>query len=350
MCGRTPLRQAGTLREGDMAIELVHSIATQIPKRTVVQFHWNGEPTMHPQLGTALSFYRHCITGMDTNGKLLMKRAHEIIGNIDTLTLSVIQDDPEGEEQWDIINQFLILKGDLRPEMVYRLLGNVDPEPWKKLPGRIATRILHAPEMSRDYEKPVTIPEMGICLDMLHTVAIDFQGNVHHCVRFDPQGLGRIGELTGPRKASLEEIVESIVQRPWHIHPRQAYIDRHIAGQRHMVPLCAGCDFYGVPTGRFEPYGRTTKSIEAQGAVEPRIHKAKLEIPSRPRFSISESAETPETGEVSESQEQDLEQATGEFDKLACEYCAQQGKEFIAKSPAGLASHIRMAHERRFRG
>jgi hypothetical protein len=236
-----------------MPIELVHKIASQVQPGTVTQLHNNGEPLLYPWLGRALDYFKHCVTGLNTNGILLLEKAGELIGNIDTLTISVIQDDePElAEQQKSNIKEFLKLKGDKRPNMVYRLLGNVDARKYQFYKGSIATRPLHSPQGSFDYEKDVTMPEMGICLDMLTSIAIDRYGRVSHCVRFDPDGLGIIGDIN---KASLHEIVNSIESQPWQKgkHLRQHYVNLHVAGRRNEVPLCANCHFYGVPTPRYK--------------------------------------------------------------------------------------------------
>jgi hypothetical protein len=252
---------------------MVHKIAQQVPPGTTVQFHWNGEPLLYPYFGQAVTAFKHCITGMDTNGKLLLEKSMEIIGLLDTLTLSVIEKDPEAEEQEEILLEFLELKGDKKPQMVYRLLGNVDIRPWEELclktGGKVATRILHDPLGSWGYEKDVNIPEMGICLDMLHSIAIDRHGNVCHCVRLDQDAVRRnetpssfIGHVNN---ATLEEIVNSKEEQQWHDHPRKRYIEHHVKGEREMVPLCRKCEFYGVPTPRpmtiKEKYKKPTTAV-----------------------------------------------------------------------------------------
>jgi Iron-sulfur cluster-binding domain len=239
---------------GDMGWDMVNHIARQIPPGVVVQLHNNGEPTLYPRLGGAIQAFKaqKATTSFNTNGKLLIEKASDIIGNLDTLALSVIQDDPEGEEQKAIFKEFLKLKGkDVRPWITIRALGEVDLRQWKWVEtqgyGKIATRPLHDPMGSRDYEKPATIPGIGICLDLLHHLAIDRYGNVSICVRFDPEGLGRCGHVDN---ASLEEIATSQQTRSWHKHPRQRWIELHKRGRRDEVPLCKTCDYWGVPRGR----------------------------------------------------------------------------------------------------
>ena len=62
---------------------------------------------------------------LNTNAKRLLKRADEIIGNLETLTISVVQDDPEQEEQYEIVRKFIERRGTRSPTLVYRLLGRI---------------------------------------------------------------------------------------------------------------------------------------------------------------------------------------------------------------------------------
>ncbi|MCP4597059.1 MAG: hypothetical protein GY843_11320 [Neptuniibacter sp.] len=222
-----------------MPLKLVRKITSQIPSGILIQFHNNGEPLMYPNLGTALAYFNQNIRCLNTNGKLLLEKADEIIGNLDTLTVSVIPNDPEGDEQYDIVKSFVKRKKSRRPYMVYRLLGGVErSDRWEELEGTVARRILHDPMGSRNYEKTVTIPEHGICLDLLSHLAIDRWGNVAHCVRFDPEGEGRLGNIKSKSLASI-----------WKSVKRREIIERHIQGRRDEVPLCSGCDYWGIPRG-----------------------------------------------------------------------------------------------------
>ncbi len=177
MCGRRKMeREYPELCDwGDMPYEMVYEIAKQVPEGIVVQFHNNGEPLLYPFLGDILDLFRHHIRCFNTNAKLLMEKADEIIDNLETLTISVVEGDKEQEEQYEIIRRFLEKKGQRPPYPVYRLLGNIDhPERWEALEGVVARRILHSPQGSFSYQKPPTIPEIGICLDLLTHLAIEF--------------------------------------------------------------------------------------------------------------------------------------------------------------------------------
>lgn len=241
MCGRRKMeREWPELTNwGDMDYDLVENVARQVPSGIVVQAHNNGDPLLYPRLGEALSLFKGNIRCFNTNGKLLLEKADEIIGNLETLTISVIENDPEREKQYGIVNDFLRRKGQEKPSCVYRLLGRVDKaERWAGLPGRVATRVLHNPEGSRDYQRPVTVPEIGICLDLLTHLAIDRYGNISMCVRFDPKGELRIGH------------VREGIEKAWKSEKRREYIKYHIEQRRGELPGCQRCEFWGVPTGQ----------------------------------------------------------------------------------------------------
>ncbi len=240
MCGRRKMERdhPELCNWGDMPKEMVYEISKQIPAGIVVQFHNNGEPCLYPDLGNALALFKNNIRCFNTNGKLLLDKSNEIIGNLETLTISVIQDDPEGDEQYDTVVRFLERKGSRKPTLIYRPLGRVCEDRWRGLSGILARRILHSPEGSRNYERRVTIPEIGICLDLLTHLAIDRHGNISLCVRFDPEGNLRLGNI---KTVTLEEA--------WTSEKRKRYLRWHIAGQRATLPGCNQCEYWGVPRG-----------------------------------------------------------------------------------------------------
>lgn len=220
-------------------MDMVRQISWQTMLGTVVQFHNNGEPLMYPYLGNALFLFRHCIRQFNTNAILLMEKSKEIIGNLDVLTISVIEKDTMGDEQYETVCEFLDRKGTAKPNMVYRLLGNVEKaDRWSKLPGIVVGRVLHAASGSYDYKKKVTIPEDGICRDLLTHLAIDRYGNISVCVRFDPEGKLRIGSIN-----------EMTLEQAWQSDKRREYIQNHINQRRDLCPGCDQCHFYGVPIG-----------------------------------------------------------------------------------------------------
>jgi len=241
MCGRRKIDKDYpeiAMNYGDMDFKLVKSLSKQLPENIVIQFHNNGEPLLYPRFGDAISLFPKNIKCIDTNGKLIIEKSDEIINKLDTMTISVIENDPEGDEQYELVKQFLDLRGDRKPNLIYRCLGKVDLEKWKKLPGILATRILHHPLGSFKYEKNPTIPEIGLCLDLLNHLVVDRFGKVSPCVRFDPKRLGVIGDAT---TTPLVEI--------WNGKERQKWIKYHIEGRRDKIPLCSYCEFWGVPTG-----------------------------------------------------------------------------------------------------
>jgi MoaA/NifB/PqqE/SkfB family radical SAM enzyme len=241
MCGRRKIDREYpdlAIDYGDMDYGLVESIARQLPEGIVVQLHDNGEPLLYPRFKEAINLFNRQIRCMDTNGKLLLEKADEIIGNMETLTISTFQDDEEWQEQYKVIGEFLRIKGDLKPSVIIRCLGEVDVERYKRFGCIIATRILHSPMGSFGYKKNPTVPEIGICLDLLGHMVISRSGKVSMCVRFDPKGIGVIGDC-----------VDTPLVDIWNGPKRCEWLRYHIDGKRKLVPLCSKCEFWGVPTG-----------------------------------------------------------------------------------------------------
>ncbi len=241
MCGRRKVDRDYpelVMQYGDMEFSLVETIAKQLPEGIVVQMHDNGEPLLYPRFKEATQLFQRQIRCMDTNGKLLMERAGDIIGNLETLTISTFEKDEEADEQYRLIEEFLKIKGDKNPNVIIRCLGDVDLEKYKKFGCVIATRILHSPMGSFRYRKSPTIPEIGICLDLLNHLVIRHDGKVSICVRFDPKGIGIIGDC-----------VESSLVDIWDSPQRKEWIQLHVEGKRKKIPLCSACEFWGVPTG-----------------------------------------------------------------------------------------------------
>ena len=242
ICGRRRIDKeypAISFNYGDMDFELVKSIAQQLPPNIVVQLHNNGEPLLYPRFRDAASLFSSQIKSIDTNGKLLLEKADEIIDVIDTMAISVIEKDAEADEQYEIIAKFLELKKDKKPFTLLRINGDVDTRKYEKLGLIMTHRILHSALGSFNYVRNnPTIPEIGICLDFLNHLAINKDGEASICVRFDPKRLGVIGDT---KKQSLSEI--------WDSKKRMAWLEYHKKGKRDQVPLCSYCHFWGVPTG-----------------------------------------------------------------------------------------------------
>ncbi len=242
MCGRRRIDREFpelAMNYGDMQFDLVKKIAEQLPPNIVVQLHNNGEPLLYPRFREAASLFGQQIKCIDTNGKLLLEKADEVINVLDTLAISVIEKDDEADQQYEIIAKFLELKKDKRPFTLLRINGEVDTKKYEKFGLVMAHRVLHSALGSFNYAKRnPTIPEIGICLDFLHHLAINRHGEVSICVRFDPKRLGIIGDA---RNQLLSEI--------WNGEKRMAWLDCHLQGKRDRIPLCSYCHFWGVPTG-----------------------------------------------------------------------------------------------------
>lgn len=226
---------------GDMDFPLLEVVAHQLPDNIIVQFHNNGEPLLYPRLKEALGLFENKIRCLDTNAKLLLDRAEDIEGNLESITISTFQDDPEWENQYLIIKEYLGRKSDKDPRVIIRVLGDVGEKRlkfYKETGCLLAFRVLHSPLGSFNYQKKTVVPEHGMCLEMLSHPAINRVGEVSICVRFDPRKEGVIGDL---KKQSLEEI--------WNGELREKQLKLHKRGKRDLVKLCSQCDFWGIPRG-----------------------------------------------------------------------------------------------------
>lgn len=223
---------------GDMDFDMVQKIADQLPPDIVVQFHNNGEPLLYPKLGEALSLFKNDIRCFNTNGNLLLEKQDEINGNLERLTVSIIENDPEDKEQEKILREYLKRKKHTMPIVVLRFLGKVNEERYKDLDVERVRRVLHSPMGSFDYERAVVKPEHAICKEVLGHPAIDRYGRVSVCVRFDPKHELVIGDL---KHEKLRDI--------WNGSRRNHFISTHIAGKRDALPVCKDCHFWGIPRG-----------------------------------------------------------------------------------------------------
>lgn len=239
MCGRRKVEKNNTrVKYGDMDFELVEKIARELPSNIVVQFHKDGESLLYLRFGEAVKLFGRQITSLTTNGKLLVEKADEIIGVLDTLSVSVVEGDDESEEQYRILKKFLKMKGDKKPFTNAKLVGKVDPKRYEKLGLLIVKRALHDPMGSFRYEKrSPAIPEIGICWALLKYMVINREGKVSICARFDPDGMMVIGNANNE---SLDDI--------WNCDKRMNFIQYHKAGRRNEIPFCYKCEFWGVPT------------------------------------------------------------------------------------------------------
>ncbi len=242
-CGHQDPKINKKLEYGDIDRVLLLSIRDQVPDGIVIQMHRDGEPLVYPYLDDALFLFRNHITSIVTNGKKLVEKAEQIIDHCDTVTVSVFRGDPDGASQLDILSEFLKLKGDFRPQVMVKIVGDLEADRLKQyhaLNVRIITRPLHVPEGSFHYvRRSPPVPETGICMDFLHHPSIDWQGNVYVCNRLDGEDQGLLGNL---RVQSLSDI--------WNGPKRMEWLAAHRMGRRDLASsLCAKCEYWGVPTG-----------------------------------------------------------------------------------------------------
>jgi radical SAM protein with 4Fe4S-binding SPASM domain len=241
ICGRRErdkkLGATNNFKYGNMEFFMVYKIASQIPRGTIVQLHNNGEPLLYPYFGHALALFQHCRTGIVTNGKLLVEKADEIIGCLDCLSVSIFENDPEQQEQYLILNEFLKLKKERKPYVTLRFIGNVDEKKYEHFNLQPVHRVIHKPKGSIDYKYEPPVPEIGVCWDLLTHLSIDRHGNISPCVRFDPNGelcLGNIQDI------SLKDV--------WFGEKRKKLLNAQFSGKRNELPYCGKkCEYWGIP-------------------------------------------------------------------------------------------------------
>lgn len=233
-----------------MDLDLLRELAAQIPRGVVVQAHRDGEPLVYPHLAEALEAFRHHVTSIVTNGNKLVERADEILANPPTsICVSMFKGDPEGMTQLETLGKFMhrASLASKPPLILAKVVGEpLEPERENCLHAwehagmiRVARRLLHVPQGSHHYRKAnPTIPETGICADLLHHPSIDWKGGMYLCNRLDPEQrhfLGRIPPF------DLEHL--------WNEGRRQKFLRAHLEGRRGEVEPCATCQFWGVPSG-----------------------------------------------------------------------------------------------------
>jgi len=257
ICGRRKrdkeLRNKGlnpNLQYGHMELDIIKKIVDGIPSDSglTIATHSNGESMESPYYGEAVKLFKDkgCFVYTVTNGQRLIDKYNDIVDNLDALSISIFEGDIEQEKQFEIITKFLEMKGNKLPYTTLRLIGNVDSKTYEKFDNLIIKRLLHKPEGSFGYKtgiegriKMPTIPEHGVCLDFLNTLAIDRLGNIYCCVRFNPN-----------KELLLGNIMNNTLTEIWNCEKRIWMKEKHIHGKRNEIYFCSSkCQFYGVPTG-----------------------------------------------------------------------------------------------------
>lgn len=230
-------------KDGEMSKAMIADLAADLAplgKNLVVQFHRDGDPLSATYLGWALMAFAANTRSLVTHGDGLDRRATEIVGHCEAVTVSIFRGDPDRTRQWDSLNAFLALKGDRLPRVLLKIVGGMTDEeftPYATLGLPVLSRRLHLPESNRRYaggQPP--IPEHGICVDLLSHPSVSWEGQVSLCNRLDTTGRGVIGSLT---TQTLDAI--------WNGPLRHEILGHHLHGRRQAVPFCSTCTYYGVP-------------------------------------------------------------------------------------------------------
>lgn len=243
-CGHQNPSLHPTLKRGEMSPELLERLSAELQplgQALVVQFHRDGDPLACSDVRGALSRFKAHIRSLVTHGEQLAKKAQEIIGQCEAVTVSIFRADPDRDVQYQSVRRFLELKGDALPRVYLKIVGDLDEDElcaYRLLGVPFMRRRLHLPLGNSKYAGGLpAMPEHGLCLDLLHHPSIAWDGRVYLCNRLDTEDRGVIGNLH-------EETLEAI----WNGTRRRDVIQHHLLGRRDLVPSCAGCLYYGVPT------------------------------------------------------------------------------------------------------
>lgn len=219
----------------NISFDILKRLAAELPDGIVVYFHYYGEPMLYPRLRDAIELFHNQITAIVSNGKLILKKYHEIVPILDSLCISVFEKDPEQAEQIHLIDDFLKRKKRQKPNTIIKLIGDVDSKQYMQfVKNAFITRRRLFKERDGTNSLPL-ITDHGICSDFLHKPMIRINGDVSICCGYDPGKLGVIGNL---RRSSLDSI--------WNSAKRKKWLSYHMSGQRNKIPLCKSCKYWGI--------------------------------------------------------------------------------------------------------
>jgi radical SAM protein with 4Fe4S-binding SPASM domain len=243
-CGHQDPTIHTKLQFGKMDTRLMQRIAQELRplgKHLVWQAHRDGDPVDADNLLQSLELFDAHIRSIVTHGCSLAEHAQKIIGRVEALTVSIFRGDPDREIQLASLRSFLEQKGDKLPRVLLKVVGDMSDEEladYTALPVPIIHRKIHVPFGNSKYANGVpTMPEHGVCLDLLHHPSIAWDGRVFLCNRLDVKDAGLIGNLN-------EDSLDAI----WNGKLRADYIQQHLEGRRAEVPPCKECRYYGIPT------------------------------------------------------------------------------------------------------
>jgi radical SAM protein with 4Fe4S-binding SPASM domain len=210
-------------------------------KQLVWQAHKDGDPVDAENLRQALVCFDAHIRSLVTHGCSLVEQAETIITHCEAVCVSIFRGDPDRALQLTALRGFLDAKGDKLPRVYLKVVGDMTDDelrPYLDLSLPVLRRAIHTPSGNAHYAHRLpTVPEHGLCLDLLHHPSIAWDGRVFVCNRLDTKDLGLIGNLH-------EESLDAI----WNGKRRADYIQKHIEGRRAEVPPCKDCQYYGVPS------------------------------------------------------------------------------------------------------
>ncbi|MBF0155754.1 MAG: SPASM domain-containing protein [Magnetococcales bacterium] len=222
---------------GDMPLALVRKILGELSYPVEISFHKDGEPLLYPYLADALRESSRFFTHFCTNGLLLARRAERILGWVDLVTLSVVEESPEQVAAvrafLDRLGSWAGSGGGKKTRLNIKTFSPAMEAYWRT----IHPDVFLTPEHNwGDWKKPwggasAEEERLRQCPQLVDKMAVNYDGSVSACcLDFRHQAL--IGDV---RHQTIAEI--------WNGEPLAKLRGLIAEGRSRETAICGQCQF-----------------------------------------------------------------------------------------------------------
>jgi radical SAM protein with 4Fe4S-binding SPASM domain len=223
---------------GHISLSLIEDIVKELPLETQISFHKDGEVLLYPELEAALDLTINHFTHFCTNGILLDKYAHILIGKVDLITLSVLDEEntSNGANQQVVATKKFLEKLNSQEHTPKKTRLNVKTfsqemfEKWTQIHDDVFMAEIH--NWGGDYPvEQAKALEDPICPALYNKMAINFDGTVSPCC-LDYKHLSLVGDAT---KETVAEI--------WAGEKMMELRNLIEENRLNETSICEGCSF-----------------------------------------------------------------------------------------------------------